>query len=57
MKVGVPIILAILAMSSITFGTALADPNYVHRPQGWFLLFPPLTKPDPVTGLSYIDDS
>ena len=33
------------------------DDSYVRRPQGWFILVPPLTKPDPVTGAQSIDDS
>jgi len=35
--------------------SALADSSYVRRPKGWFVLVPPLTKPDPVTGARYVD--
>ena len=46
-----------LALLSFLAPPTFADPNYVRRPLGWFLLFPPLTKPDPVTGFRYVDDS
>jgi len=31
--------------------------RYVHRPQGWFILVPPLTQPNQLTGKRHIDVS
>jgi hypothetical protein len=45
-------IAAMLAIASV----AIAELDYVRRPQGWFVLAPPLSKPDHVTGLRYIDE-
>jgi hypothetical protein len=33
-----------------------ANPDYVRRPQGWFILLPPLSKPDPLTGAQSVDE-
>jgi hypothetical protein len=41
----------------ICAGSSLADSGYVRRPQGWFLVAPPLTKPDSVNGKRYVDKS
>ena len=41
----------------ICAGSSLADPGYVQRPKGWFLIVPPLTKPDPANGKRYVDKS
>lgn len=42
----------------LTFAAAAsADDSYVRRPQGWFVLVPPLTASDPVTGAQSVDDS
>ena len=47
---------AMLALTGIGFDTAArADPSYVRRPHGWFLLMPPLTHADPVTGVRYVN--
>jgi len=46
-----------LAACIVLAVSAHADSSYIRRPQGWFLLVPPLTKPDPVTGLRYVDDA
>jgi len=36
-------------------GSALAHPGYTRRPKGWFIIAPPLTKPDPANGKRYVD--
>jgi len=33
-----------------------AGPDYVARPRGWFILVPPLSKPDPLTGARSVDE-
>jgi hypothetical protein len=41
----------------ILAAAANAAPDYVPRPQGWFLLVPPLTKPKPLTAKQHVDYS
>jgi hypothetical protein len=46
-----------LAVCMIVAAAAHAGPDYVPRPQGWFILVPPLTQTGPLTGKRYVDTS
>jgi hypothetical protein len=46
-----------LAVCTIVGASAHAGPDYVPRPQGWFILVPPLTKAGPLSSKRYVDTS
>lgn len=44
-----PIAIYSLVISMVVAVAAHSGPDYVPRPQGWFILAPPLTKTGPLT--------
>ncbi len=45
-----------LVACAVFAASVCAGSDYVARPQGWFILVPPLSKPDPLTGAQSVDE-